>query len=143
VVAAGSSPGVERWREKVEEGDVEGPGQTQTDLSGRVDPVQDLTGPGAGHRDDGERRHPGRHHIDHQVGETGESPVFEPVDQLSGHTVVLEGGDQPDPTLQDPLRSRAKIPPATNAEKVTGEAMTGLAEHDGKGMWDRGQKARP
>jgi hypothetical protein len=61
------------------------------------------------------------------------------VDQLPSHTGVLEGGDQPYPTLQDPLRSRAKIPPTTIAEEIAGEAMTGLAKHGAKvcGIGDR------
>jgi hypothetical protein len=52
---------------------------------------------------------------------------------------VLESGDQSDPSLQDPLRSRAQIRPTTGTEKARGEAMTGLAKHAAKvcGIGDR------
>jgi len=129
MVTPSATYGVNRSGQRVQEWHTEGSGQSEADLSGRIDPVPDLTGPGSGHRNDGQTGHPGCDHLHHQVREAGEASILEVVDQVSGDTGVLEGGYEPDPSLEDPLAGRSQSRPAPIAEKAAGKRMTGLTEH--------------
>jgi len=117
MIATRPPPGMDRWKEEVPERHIEGAGQSQTDLTGRVDPIPDLTGPGPGHRDDGKTGHAVGDILNHQVGEPDQAPVLEAMDQLAGDTFVLEGGDQPNPAVEDPLRGRPQTGVTATAEK--------------------------
>ncbi len=55
--------------------------------------------------------------------------VFEAMNQLTGRPFVLEGGDQADAPLEDPVRRRSKGETTSIAEKTGRAPMTRLAEH--------------
>jgi hypothetical protein len=137
MVATRPPRGVERRREQVPQRHVEGSGQSQTDLARRVDPVADPTRPGSGHGDDWETGHTGSHDLGNEIGEWGQAPILEAVDKVPGHTFVMEGGNQSDAAVQDPLPCRPEVGPATRAEKAGTTAVTSLAEHPGDDMGRR------
>ncbi len=129
MIAASPSSGMDRGKEKVPERHIENASQSQTDLTGRVDPIPDLTGPGPGHRDDRKMRHTVGDPLNHQIGEPDQPPILETMDQFPGDTFVLEGGDQPNPALEDPLRRRPQTSTASSAEKPRRRLVAGLTEH--------------
>ncbi len=129
VVTACPPRGMKRCREKVDQRHTLGPCHPYPDLTGRVNAVAELTRPCPGHRDDGKRGDSRGNCRHHQIGEWGHAPVFEPVHELTGHTLVLERRHQADSAIEYSFRRRTQLGPAPSAEEAAAGRMTGMAQH--------------
>lgn len=129
MVATGPASIVDRGGQRINQRHTEVTSQSPPQLAGRVDPVRNLAGPRPRHGHDGQRRDPGSDDLHHQIGVCGQTPVLEPVYQVTGRAYMLEGSDQTDPTVEDPLRSRSQVSSTTTADVTRARRETRLTKH--------------
>jgi len=139
MVTARPSTTVHRSEQRLVERDVEISSESSSQLEGRVDPVSHLPGPCPGNRHDRKPGNPRSDCLHDEVGIGSQTPILEPVDQLSSRTHMLEGGDQSNPTVENPLRSGPEISPTSRADGAGARREASLTEHPTEGTADSRQ----
>lgn len=117
MVPPGSARGVEVGDECIDHRDTHLPGESARDLPGRVDPILEPARQGSGYGHQRKRRHPGLEDVCYQPGVRHHAPILEMMNQDPGHAFVLESGDQPQPTGEEPI-GRMTYRPATGGTQL-------------------------
>lgn len=108
------------------------PGQTQGDLSSRIDPVSKQPTPRPGYGSD---RSMWNHRCEQggdQIGVPQHTPIFEVMNQSLGGPGVFEGGDQTHAARKDTLVGGIQMSATLRAQPPSTRSMATLAEHVAK-----------
>jgi hypothetical protein len=139
MVPPGSARSVEVGDECIDHRDTQVPGEGAGDLPGRVDPILEPPRQGSGYGHERKRRNTGRENICHQPGVRDHAPILEVMDEDPGHAFVLESGDEPKSTGEEPIGGGTYRGATGSAELRCRDGVTAKTDHVPLSIFPRGQ----